>query len=93
MNQKDRIIRRNAIESDLQYRLNNIIENIKLREIKDTGIAQRVFPVDGIIRKGVTDAYDLGAEYVDKKLNLPIITPEEIEISKLRNTVKCSGER
>ena len=80
-NQNDRITRRNAIEQDLQYRLNNVIEQIKLKDIKDTNIAQRVFGsnTEGIIRKAITAAYDLGADYVDDKLNLNVITPQELE--------------
>src|SRR6266540_2210885 len=71
MNQRERIQRRNTIELDLKYRLDNVIEKIKNRNITQTGDAQRLYgnEVNRTFRASIEDAYQLGIDYVTAKKN------------------------
>ncbi len=81
MNLKERQQERDKLEYQIQYRLNNIIESIKADGIIDIGRAQGKYGdnVASIIRKGATEAYDIGAEYTDTQFNFYGVTEEEIQ--------------
>jgi hypothetical protein len=80
INSKQRQQERDELEYQVQYRLNNIIELIKADGITDIGRAQGKYGdnVASIIRKGATEAYDIGAEYTDTQFNFFGVTEEEI---------------
>ncbi len=86
MNSKERQQERDKLEYQVQYRLNNIIELIKADGITDIGRAQGKYGdnVASIIRKGVTEAYDIGAEYTDTQFNFFGVTEEEIQEENTR---------
>ena len=79
--QLGRELQRKELEYQVQYHLNNIIEQIKGDGITDIGRAQGKYgtPVTSIIRKGVTEAYDIGADYTDSQFNFFGVTQEEIQ--------------
>ncbi len=79
--QLGRELQRKELEYQVQYHLNNIIEQIKADGITDIGRAQGKYgaPVSSIIRKGVTEAYDIGADYTDSQFNFFGVTQEEIQ--------------
>lgn len=81
MNQKERQQERDKLEYQVQYRLNNVIELIKADGITDISRAQGKYGdnVASVIRKGVTEAYDIGAEYTDTQFNFFGVTEEEIQ--------------
>jgi len=81
MNKVERQQQRDQLEYQVQFRLNNIIELIKADGITDIGRAQGKYGdnVASIIRKGVTEAYDIGAEYTDTQFNFFGVTEEEIQ--------------
>ena len=81
MNNKERQQERDKLEYQVQYRLNNIIELIKSDGITDISRAQGKYGdnVASIIRKGATEAYDIGAEYTDTQFNFYGVTEEEIQ--------------
>lgn len=70
MNQQERISKRNAIENELQYKLDNVIEKIKSNGIKDTGLAQRIYDneVKRVLRAATQKAYQLAIDYVTSKI-------------------------
>ncbi len=80
--QLGRDLQRKELEYQVQYRLNNIIEAIKADGITDIGRAQGKYGdnVTSIIRKGITTAYDIGADYTDTQFNFFGVTQEEIQI-------------
>ena len=83
MNQKERIQRRNAIEQELQYKLDNVIEKIKFAKITDTGQAQNRYgqEVNRLMRAATEDAYQLGIEYVTSiKKTVGFLTSVDIDI-------------
>jgi hypothetical protein len=85
MNQKERIERRNAIESELQYKLNYVIEKIKANGITDTGQAQNRYGVEvnRLLRAATEDAYQLGIEYVTSiKKTVGFLTQLDLDIIK-----------
>jgi hypothetical protein len=74
------IEQRSQLEYDLQYRLNNIIERIKAKEINQISTAQSLYneQVEGLLRKTAIQAYDLGADHTDSKLKLFYVTEDEL---------------
>jgi len=81
MNKIERQQQRDQLEYQVQFRLNNIIELIKSDGITDIGRAQGKYGdnVASVIRKGATEAYDIGAEYTDTQFNFFGVTEEEIQ--------------
>ena len=80
MNSKERSTAQTRLEYEVQYRLNNIIEAMKADGITDIGRAQGKYGdiVASTIRKGVTEAYDIGADYTDSQFNFFGVTEEEL---------------
>ena len=80
VNHKNVIEQRSQLEDELQYRLNNVIERIKSRDINQISTAQSLYneEVEGLLRKTATKAYDLGADSTDAKLNLFHMTEDEL---------------
>ena len=80
MNQRQKNQQRMTYEGVIQYQLNNIIQLIKDRGITDVSRAQHDYgaAVDNILRKGATQAYDLGSDYVDDAKGFFGVTTDEI---------------
>jgi SPP1 gp7 family putative phage head morphogenesis protein len=80
MNQREKNQQRMDYEGVIQYQLNNIIELIKDRGLTDVSKCQGDYgqAVDNILRKGATQAYDLGSDYVDEVKGFFGVTTDEI---------------
>jgi hypothetical protein len=78
MNQREKNQQRMSYEGVIQYQLNNIIQLIKDKGITDLSRAQSDYgpAVDNILRKGATQAYDLGSEYADEAKGFFGVTAE-----------------
>lgn len=85
MDSRERNHQRMAYEGVIIYQLNNIVEALKPKDNSNTYLvdlsrAQALYnkPVESIIRKGLTQAYDLGADYTDSQMGFFGVTEEEI---------------
>jgi hypothetical protein len=80
MNQREKNQQRMEYEGVIQYQLNNIIQLIKDKGITDVSKCQGVYgpAVENILRKGATQAYDLGSDYVDEAKGFFGVTTDEI---------------
>jgi SPP1 gp7 family putative phage head morphogenesis protein len=87
MNQREKNQKRMDYEGVNQYQLNNIIQLIKDKGITDVSRCQSDYgpAVESILRKGATQAYDLGSDYADEAKGFFGVTAEEIALES--NTV------
>ena len=88
MNKIERDQQSDQLEYELQYRLSNIVDNIRNQGITDISIAQQTFgdQVKEILRHAAYKAFVIGAEYAASKKRMDYF-PTNIDVQHMRDIV------